>query len=161
MKIKVTEDHISYARWAGWHSPDAERRDAIVTAIRDAGVDDVQMETYWNLIPPNHDWAIWIGDNRYAMTYEMRDYYSCFLIENGSRTEPAVIQFLEVSNTVDVSILPTDSRNPWVKAGMSYMTWHEKQIGGKVEPLTPLWQQQHTFPEWLKAKRITPEWEKE
>ena len=44
---------------------------------------------------------------------------------------------------------------------MSYSAWREQQIGGKVEPLTPLWQQQHTFPKWLQAKRIKAAWEKE
>ena len=161
LQATVTEDHIRHARWASWHNPDDDRADAIVTAIRDAGVSDVKMETYSNLIPPNHNWAIWLNGVRYAMSHTLRRYYSYFIIEGGSRTEPAVIQFSDVSHTVDVRILPPDNRPAWEKAGMSYSAWREQQIGGKVEPLTPLWQQQHTFPKWLQAKRIKAAWEKE
>ena len=44
------------------------------------------------------------------------------------------------------------------------MQWHERNLAkwnekyGKPKPLTPLWMQQDSFPDWLKAKRIkTPQ----
>ena len=47
---------------------------------------------------------------------------------------------------------------------MTYMQWHERNLAkwnekyGKPKPLTPLWMQQDSFPDWLKAKRIkTPQ----
>ena len=43
----------------------------------------------------------------------------------------------------------------------TYMQWHERIMSqvvlewyGKPKPLTPLWMQQDSFPDWLKAKRI-------
>ena len=131
LQATVTEDHIRHARWASWHKPDDDRADAIVTAIRDAGVSDVKMETYSNLIPPNHNWAIWLNGVRYAMSHTLRRYYSYFIIEGGSRTDPAVIHFSDVSHTADVRILPPDNRPAWEKAGMSYSAWREQQIGGE------------------------------
>ena len=158
MKIEamVSENHISHARWASWHRPDDDRRDAIETAIRDAGVDDVKIEIHLNLIPPNHNWGIWINGKRYAMTHAMRTYYDYFRIESGSRTEPAVITFDDRRMTADVRILPPDNRPEWEKRGMTYRQYHEQVVlgGKKVEPLTPLWMQQDGFPDWLKAKRI-------
>ena len=151
----VTENHIKHARWASWHKPNDDRADAIVAAIQDAGVDDVKVEIHLNLYPPNHDWAIWISGRRYAMTHAMRTYYDYFRIESGSRTEPAVIQFSDVSNTADVRILPPDDRSEWEKLGMSYQQYYEKIGGKKPQPLTPIWMQIDSFPDWLKAKRIS------
>ena len=140
MKIEamVSENHISHARWASWHRPDDDRRDAIETAIRDAGVDDVKIEIHLNLIPPNHNWGIWINGKRYAMTHAMRTYYDYFRIESGSRTEPAVITFDDRRMTADVRILPPDNRPEWEKRGMTYRQYHEQVVlgGKKVEPLT-------------------------
>ena len=161
LQAHVTEDHIRHARWASWHRPDDDRADAIVTAIRDAGVADVKIEIYSNQIPPNHNWAIWINGVRYAMTHAMRSYYSYFIIESGDRTKPAVIQFSDLSERVDVRILPPDNRPEWEKRGLTYAQWHEKQIGDKPKPLTPLWKQQHLFPKWLRDKRIKAAWEKD
>ena len=73
LQVTVTEEHIRHARWASWHKTDDDRADAIVTAIRDAGVSDVKMETYSNLIPPNHNWAIWLNGVRYAMSHNLAD----------------------------------------------------------------------------------------
>ena len=95
LEAEVTEDHIYHARWASWHRPDDDRRDPIVTAIRDAGVDDVKIEIHLNLIPPNHNWGILLNGKRYAMTHAMRWYYDDFRIHNGDRNKPAVIQFCD------------------------------------------------------------------
>ena len=91
LQATVTEDHIRHARWASWHKPDDDRADAIVTAIREAGVSDVKMETYSNLIPPNHNWAIWLNGVRYAMSHTLRRYYSYFIIEGESRAVDTVV----------------------------------------------------------------------
>lgn len=152
----VTEDHIRHASWASWHRPDDDRADAIVTAIRDAGIDDVKIEIHLNLIPPNHDWAIWINGKRYAMTYHMRSYYDYFRIEHGKRTEPAVIQFSDVDDTVDVRILPPDNRPEWEKRGLSYHQYREEVLlgGKKPKQIAPLWMQQNALPKEIQAKRI-------
>ena len=164
LEAEVTESHIYHARWASWHRPDDERRDPIGTAIRDAGVDDVKIEIHLNLLPPNHDWGIWINGRRYAMTHAMLHYYDDYRIHNGDRNKPAVIQFCDESGTVDVRILPPDNRPAWEKEGLTYMQWHERNLAkwrekyGKPKPLTPLWMQQDSFPDWLRAKRIkTPQ----
>ena len=156
LEAMVTEDHIHHAKWASWHSPDDDRRDAIETAIRDAGVDDVKIEIHLNLLPPNNDWGIWIHGKRYAMTHAMRTYYDYFRIESGSRTDPAVITFDDRRMTVGVCILPPDNRPERIKRGMSPKQYHEQVIlgGKKPKPLTPLWMQQDSFPKWLQDKRI-------
>ena len=126
IEIKVTEDHIRHAKWAAWHRPSDPRRDAIETAIKDAGFDAVRIEYHINLIPPNHDWAIHLRGTRYRMTTSMRCYYDDFRIEHGHRTEEAIIRFCPESATVDVAILPPDTRTEWEKAGMSYTTWMDQ-----------------------------------
>ena len=60
------------------------------------------------------------------MSHALRRYYDYFRIENGHRTEPAVIQFSDTNNTVDVRILPPDNRTPWEKEGMSREAWMDK-----------------------------------
>ena len=128
-------------------------------------MDDVKIEIHLNLLPPNHDWGIWLNGKRYQMTYAMLHYYDDYRIHNGDRNEPALIQFCDESMTVDVRILlPPDNRPAWEKEGLTYMQWHKRNIAkwnekyGKPKPLTPLWMQQDSFPDWLKAKRIkTPQ----
>ena len=161
LKVNVTEDHIYYGRWASSFRPDDPRQNAIVAAIQDAGVDNVKLEIYLNQIPPRHDWGIFLNGKRYAMTYAMRSFYDDFRIHHGHRTEPAILLFSDVSNTVDVRIV-IDNRTPWEKEGLTYMQWHEKNLKkyGKPKPLTPIWAQQDTFPDWLKAKHIKAAWEK-
>lgn len=156
LEAEVTENHIHHAKWASWHKPDDERRDPIVTAIRDAGGEDVRVEFHVNLIPPNHNWAIWLNGKRYQMTYAMLHYYDDYRIHNGDRNERAMIQFCDDSMTVDVLRLPPDNRPEWEKRGMTYHEYREKVVlgGVKPKPLTPLWMQQDSFPDWLKAKMI-------
>lgn len=160
LEAEVTEDHIYHARWASWHRPDDARIDPIVTAIRDAGVDDVKVEFHVNLLPPNHNWGIWLNGKRYQMTYAMLHYYDDYRIHSGDRNEPAVIQF-GIDGTVDVRILPPDNRPAWEKEGLTYMQWHERNIAkwneqyGKPKPLLPIWQQKDSFPDWLKRRDMS------
>ena len=160
MKIQamVTEDHIYHAKWASWHSPDDDRRDAIETAIRDAGIEDVKIEIHLNLLPPNHDWGIWLNGKRYAMSIALVRYYDDFRIHNGDRTDNALITLDTDTMTASVQVLPPDNRPEWEKKGMTYNEYREKVSlrGKKPEPITPLWKQQDGFPDWLKAKRIKP-----
>ena len=103
-RIDVTADHIYHAKWASWHRPDDPRRDAIITAIQDAGIEDVKIEIHLNLIPPNHDWAIELNGRRYAMTRAMLRYYDDLRIEQGHRTKPAELIFDDEAMTVDVRV---------------------------------------------------------
>jgi len=163
LKVTVTENHIHHAKWASWHRPDDDRRDAIIAAFQDAGIDDVKLEIHLNLIPPNHQWGIWINGKRYAMTIALVRYYDDFRIHNGHRTDNAIITLDPDTMTADVRLLPPDTRPEWEKRGMTYHEYREKVVlgGEPVKPLTPLWMQQDGFPDWLKAKRIIPPWEAE
>ena len=103
-EIHITDDHIYHAKWASWHRPDDDRRDAIIAAFQDAGIDDVQIEIHLNLLPPNHKWGIWINGKRYAMTPSLVRYYDDFRIEDGHRTKPAVITLDDETMTADIRI---------------------------------------------------------
>ena len=162
LEAMVTEDHIHHAKWASWHSPDDDRRDAIETAIRDAGVDDVKIEIHLNLLPPNHDWGIWIHGKRYAMTHAMRFYYDDFRIHAGDRTDNALITFDSDTMTCDVQVLAPDNRPEWIKRGMTPKQYHEQVIlgGKKPKPVTPLWKQKDSFPDWLSGRDMS-QWTQE
>jgi len=104
LKIQVTEDHIYHAKWASSFCPNDPRRDAIITAIQDAGIDEVKVEIHLNHLPPRHDWAIELNGKRYAMTHGMVRYYDDFRIEQGHRTKPAELIFDDEAMTVDVRV---------------------------------------------------------
>ena len=67
-----------------------------------AELHEIQIETHWNQIPPNHDWGLWIGGKRYTMTYDSRRYYTDWAIHTGNRTEPAWIHLCTANLTVDI-----------------------------------------------------------
>ena len=103
---------------------DKTQPDPITLALKDEGFDDIQIESHWNLIPPNHDWAVWINGKRYAMTYDLRRYYGDWAIHDGSRTRYAKLLIDTQHHTADIRIPPRTKNAPfWVRHGITEKDW--------------------------------------
>ena len=104
---------------------DKTQPDPITLALKDEGFDDVQVESHWNLIPPNHDWAVWINGKRFAMTYDLRRYYGDWAIHDGSRTRYAELRINEANETADIFVpLRTKNAPFWVRHGITEKEWY-------------------------------------
>ena len=97
IKIQVEPQHIYR---------DREQPNPVRLAMQDAGYDNdrIKFEMYSNLIPPNHDWGLWIDGQRYAMSHELRRYISYWYIEDGGRTKPAELLIDDEQMTADIRI---------------------------------------------------------
>ena len=97
IKIQIDRKHIYR---------DREQPDPIRLAMADAGhtPNRVKLEMYTNLLPPNHDWALWIDGIRYAMSHELRRWISYWYIEDGHRTKPAELLINDETMTADIRV---------------------------------------------------------
>lgn len=104
---------------------DRTQPDPITLALKDEGFDDIQIESHWNLIPPNHDWAVWINGKRFSMTYDLRRYYGDWAIHDGSRTRYAELRINKANGTADI-FAPLRTKNApfWVRHGITEKEWY-------------------------------------
>lgn len=115
IKLRIMRKHINR---------DRTQPDPLTEVLNEAGFSDVHIESYWNLIPPNHDWAVWINGDRYAMSHSLRNYFSYWAIEEGSRTRFAELLLDEKNKTADIAIIRISKSTPiWEKHGTTFEDW--------------------------------------
>ena len=97
IKVQVNPEHIHR---------DPDQPNPIRLAMQDAGYDNdrIKLEMYSNILPPNHDWGLWIDGQRYGMSHELRRWLSYWYIEHGDRTKPAELLIDDETMTADIRI---------------------------------------------------------
>ena len=93
IKVKIGRHHIHR---------DINQPNPLELALEDNGFENIEVEVYFNIIPPNHDWGLWINGTRYTMSHGLRDYIGNWYIEHGSRNKPAELLIDHKALTADI-----------------------------------------------------------